>query len=128
VVALLLDHGAGVNTTSHYVQMVSGVRCDAGDGWTALMAAAKGGYVAVVTVLIGRGADVSLRNSSGQRAEDLTRSEDVRRLLQVTSLAAVARASRVEFSLIWCTILPGDPGDGGCPDGDDDAVLPHIAR
>jgi ankyrin repeat protein len=59
VVNFLLDDGAHIDDSD-------------ARGRTALMIAAEGGRANVVTVLLARGADPSLRDRAGKRAADLT--------------------------------------------------------
>lgn len=71
VLALLIDHGARINEKDNR-------------GRTALMIAASLGHDKAVDVLLARGADKTLRDSTGKTAADLAANDALRRKLAVS--------------------------------------------
>jgi len=79
------EDGVGVRAAESVVDLLlsHGAQIDAVDdrGRTALMMAAELGHAEAVGVLIGRGADQTVRDKSGNTALDLAGNESVRRTL-----------------------------------------------
>jgi len=86
---MLLDHGANPNTA-----LTSGTM----EGVTPLMAAAAGGYVEVVKLLLAKGADVNARDSQGSGAVDHSRSNrEILETLREHGAPAITTAAMKEL-------------------------------
>jgi len=80
IVDLLINAGADVNATDN-------------DGNTALMLAAKNGNLIVIQILLGNGANTSLKNQNGNTAADFAEEKErhqITSLLRINSGAVVA--------------------------------------
>ncbi len=97
IAALLLDAGADPNITD-------------GDGWTPIFYAADNNNIAVIKLLLSRGANVSHANARGETVADRARWGD----------AEVKRALGLEETNRWGGYGGFDDEDGGDDDGNDE--------